>query len=399
MRRGTWLGAVLILAATGGQLVAQHLPEGAFVASVGYAVVDSGFDQYDNGGNTKPKLIATGFGPLYFGILQGTPLAATPGVTPNFSNVDLRTRGDVYALSGHYGATEDLTIGVIIRVADVVTQVRGQDTTDYAVVSNLVNRSGSVIHEPRLEDEILTIDFEGKHWYLDQYLEDDLRYKAAFVFGVTYRGAVNLRNNLVRFALVELARMNRPPYLSVGYEGQLSAGPDGSDWELGFGAKLQYHLEGDTNNASPNAIAVNVQTSFLAPGSPQLPVIDSVRAEDHLGAEAFVNVKTKVWEGLSLGTGLSWHYEAQTDFSRVLLTGNPVADSLVDDDRKTEERGYLHFIAEYDAIDEYLAGEWSVPWTLQFEIRDSIYGRNLSELSIVSMRVSVPLVAGRSSAG
>jgi len=86
------------------------------------------------------------------------------------------------------------------------------------------------------------------------------------------------------------------------------------------------------------------------------------------------------------------------EFDRVARTGTP-ADAFVDDDRKAEERGYLHVVVEYDALQEYLRGEWDVPWRLRLEIQDSIWGRNLSELSFVTARLTIPLLAGRSSAG
>ncbi|GJM22243.1 MAG: hypothetical protein DHS20C15_21580 [Planctomycetota bacterium] len=397
MHRRVSVLVVCVLATLSWEASAQHLPEGVWVLSGGYARIDSGNDGYSNSGKEQPKLIQTGFGPLYFGaLLAGTGGITPPGVTTNFSNVDLRTRGEVYSLAAHYGSSEDLTLGVIARFANVTTSINGRDTTDFAVVKGLVQTSGSVVDEATLNDELLTLDVEGKYWYEDEFLDDDTRRKAAFVFGATYRGAVNIRENLVKFALVELARMNRPPYLRAGYEGQMQwgAGDDRDVIELNYGVQAQYHFSGRTNTANSAAILANLSTG----GASAFPVIDDVRSDAHLGAEAFINVSNNVWRGLSFGTGLSWHYEASTDYSKISATGTPT-DAFLVTGRDAEERGYLHVTAEYDAIQEYQRGEWSMPWTLALEIRDSIYGRNLSELSIVALRLSVPVTRPKGSAG
>lgn len=402
-------GVVALACLLGGSVSAQQIPrmpEGVGVGTAGYGIVDSTHMQYSNSGTEKNKLEAEGFGPLYGAINSGALgplidlLAGGPYTgNPIFNNVKLRTRGEVYGIGYSHGVDEKVTFDMRWRFGNLRTKIYGKDTPDFARISQLVTLSGGEpVDDAHMNDRLIDADFSLAFWMDEQEVGDSSMAQTAIIAGYTHRNSWDTGQDLVKFALTELARMNRPGYLRLGFQSKITDLDGGLGLE--YGMQANYHPEGDTQNANTAILINNTQlsvgalTGFPTGGAgPVRKPVEDVRSAAHWGASAHFLVTSDAGP-LDLGAGVYYQYENDHGFRRIQRTGNPVADASIISERPSEDRGFWRFMLAWNTFDEYQRGETDLPFNLSLQIDDSFFGRNLSELQIATVRFSLPLMGG-----
>ncbi|GEM_PF-2742654 len=405
---------VLLCAGIAQQAVGQdyinRLPDGVGVATVGYAVVDSGTDQYDNSSKERNKVSTTGFGPLLqaaFNFQSGLAFGVPTAPAMNFDALKLRTRGEVYGAAYTHGVTEDVTMSGKFRMGNLRTAIKHQTAPAFAQVQTALGTSGfETADDAHMNDRLITADLDAAFWMEDEYVNDDLKHEAAVIVGYTHRASWQTgAHDLVEFALADLARMNRPGFLRVGFQGKLS--DDYTGVQFTYGAQLNYHFKGKTREVNPAFVLSNSANAFFAtpagggaPLSPSLAPIESVESVAHYGFSFNLGGSMPVTEdrATSVGLGVWMEYEQGYALRDVGFSGNPFPlfpfDAARNTERVAQARGYLRVSLTHNTIQAYKDGLTDFPYVLSLQVDDSVYGRNQSELQLGTLRLSVPLTRG-----
>ncbi|MFT7462562.1 MAG: hypothetical protein ACI9EF_000902 [Pseudohongiellaceae bacterium] len=398
---------VLLLAGLGHQAVGQdyvpRLPDGVGVATVGYAVIDSGTDQYNNSGNARNKVGVTGFGPLLqaaFNLQSGLAFGVPTAPAMDFNAMKLRTRGEVYGAAYTHGVSEDVTVSGRFRMGNMRTDIRHTDDPAFAQVQTALAASGfEGADDAHMNDRLISADIEAAFWLDDEYLNDDTKHESAIIVGYSHRGSWRTGgHNLVEFALSDLARMNRPDFLRFGFQGKLIDDYDGVDFT--YGAQLNYHMSGSTREVNPAIVLSNAaNASGLIPIVPSKTPIEGVDSVSHYGYTFNLAASMPLDEerATRVGIGFWMDYEAGYSLHGVGFSNSPIGlDSQRNTKRQAQSRGYVRLNFTHSTIQAFQDGFADLPYVLSLQIDDSIYGRNQSELQIATLRFSVPLTRANS---
>jgi hypothetical protein len=392
----TGMAAGLLMAGgAGAQTTALSLPDGPLpkgvpVVTLIDGIVDSHPNQFNNSGNDENKVTATGLGQLLDALDDGTN-------NKGFAQLKVRTRGHLYGAAVTMGVTEEVTAQLRLRFINLDSMIRHETSGGETIFHDANEAAGFIGAEP-LEDAHMDTLLDGELnfavWDPDeQTFDDGSVYRGALTGGLTYRGKTSVGDDLVEYALGELGRLNRPPYLRFGYKGVQTY--DDGDLKIMYGAEAAYHFEGETNIVNPAHAANNfvIATNPAAAaffGLRDRPLIEHVRSDDHFGVFANINATKDVGNGFSVGGGTWLEYEDGHDLSRVSKTGNPVPGQDFDGaritERKTEWALWYVLSARYNGI----AAE-TVPILADLEWHESFMGRNRSEIQVLMLKISVPL--------
>ncbi|MCB9897170.1 MAG: hypothetical protein H6825_04115 [Planctomycetes bacterium] len=368
------------------------VPEGVPLVTLLFANVESATDQYNNGGHDENKVVATGLGPLLYGIFLagtgGNPL----GVSKNFEAIKVRTTGHIWGAAMTYGVTDDVTAQLTVRMLDATARIQNGDAaaspfvggSEIAAANATALAAGAEpLGNATFHNELLDAELNFAAWGDETKYEDGGTYRGAITGGITYRGGKSVGSDLLEYALVELARLDRPPYLRFGYKGVL-------DYESGFrvsyGAELAYHLEGQTIVVNPSNAAFNA-----GGGSPSRPLIEDVRSDDHLGVLASLKATQDMGQGWSVSGGSWLDYEDRFYYKRVSQAPVPVKPV---NENQAEYRLFYTLGGRYNGI----AAE-TIPIIAELEWNQSIAGRNQSKLQVLALKVSVPLARPKNKGG
>jgi hypothetical protein len=373
------------------------MPEGVGAATLGYAVIDSTNGQYDNSGHVKNKVEATGFGPLLTGAynVAGLQFGVLGPVIDSFNALKLRTRGEVYGMAYNHGVSEDVTVGGKFRVGNMRTRIVHKADPAFAQIQAILPIAGfESADDAFMDDRLIAAQLNAAFWLDDEYLDDDTKHQSAFILGYTHRGSWSTGgHDLVEFALTDLARMNRPPFLRMGFEGTTTDEYDGI--QLSYGAHLHYHLSGKTREANPAIIISNSNGVGAIPGAQTfLTPIEGVESVSHFGGALDFNASMPIDDERTTNVGLGFwlEYEGNYSLRDVGFSGNPIIDGAFrNTERDAESRGYLRLSLTHSTVEQYMQGLTNVPYIVTLQIDDSVYGRNQSLLQVASLRFTMPL--------